>query len=217
VDHKGKDTHLSGTAVVELDGTLLHLGLGRKGVPAEVKGTITEVTNVLVSCSWDVLHDDKFEEANEANELEKTGTRDGVQGSEAVGDASEGCSGEVNVSRNTDTSLLDKVSSNGKHGDTSVLDLDVTETVELELVTVGNDTKRVEEAKGGLGTELAIETHVGSDRGTGDLGRSEGGGRGDEGGDDNRLHDIDMFDFEEIVNRSDGERLFRKRKETASS
>jgi hypothetical protein len=36
VDHKGKDSHLGGTALVELDGTLLELGLLIKGVPAEV-------------------------------------------------------------------------------------------------------------------------------------------------------------------------------------
>jgi hypothetical protein len=35
VDHKGR-SHLSGTALVELDGALLELGLFIEGVPAEV-------------------------------------------------------------------------------------------------------------------------------------------------------------------------------------
>jgi hypothetical protein len=56
-----------------------------------------------------------------------------------------------------------------------VLDLNVSETVELFLVTIGNKSKRVEESKRSLGTELAFE---GSQRGGGGglLGRSEGSG-----------------------------------------
>jgi hypothetical protein len=40
VDHKGKDTHHGGTAIVELNGTLLGLRRGIKSVPAKVNGTI---------------------------------------------------------------------------------------------------------------------------------------------------------------------------------
>ena len=43
VDHKGEHTHLGGTSLVKLNSTLGHLGLGIEGVPAEVKGTVTEV------------------------------------------------------------------------------------------------------------------------------------------------------------------------------
>ena len=40
--------HHSGTSVVQLNGTLLKLGLLRVFVPAEIKGTVTEVTNECV-------------------------------------------------------------------------------------------------------------------------------------------------------------------------
>jgi hypothetical protein len=52
VDHKGKDSHLGGAALVELDGTLGELGLGIEGVPSVVDGSVTEVTN-----KGDVTHD----------------------------------------------------------------------------------------------------------------------------------------------------------------
>jgi hypothetical protein len=50
----------------------------------------------------------------------------------------KGGSGAVDVSRETDTGLSNELSNNGKHGNTSVLDLDVSETVELLLVTIGD-------------------------------------------------------------------------------
>jgi hypothetical protein len=40
VDHKGKDTHHGGTALVELNGTLLELSFGIERVPAKVNGAI---------------------------------------------------------------------------------------------------------------------------------------------------------------------------------
>jgi hypothetical protein len=73
VDHESEKTHLGGTALVELDGTLGELGLLIKGVPAIVKGTVTEVTGEF--SSGDVLHDGKLKEANEGKDLE--GTEDG--------------------------------------------------------------------------------------------------------------------------------------------
>jgi hypothetical protein len=58
VNQKGKDTHLGGTALVELDGTtalveldgtLLQLGLLVEGVPSEVDVVITEVADEFSS------------------------------------------------------------------------------------------------------------------------------------------------------------------------
>jgi hypothetical protein len=194
VNHKAEDAQLCGTAVVELDGTLGKLGLGIKGVPSEVEGSVTEVTDEFISGSFDVLHDGKLEEANEGKHLEGSGSGDGIRaekGGDTVGVGRECVSGHVNVSRKVDSVTGDNLSEEGKLTDTSVLDLDVTETVELLLVTVGNQTEGIEESKGSLGTELAIESHVGGDRGSdGTLGRGEGSGGGDDGGDDDRLHDV---------------------------
>ena len=53
VDHKTEETHLGGTAVVELDGTLLELGFFVKRVPAKVEVSVSEVTREF--SSGDVL------------------------------------------------------------------------------------------------------------------------------------------------------------------
>jgi hypothetical protein len=191
VDHKGKDSHLGGTALVELDGTLLELGLLIKGVPAEVDGSVTEVSGEF-RFTGEVLHDRGLKDSNEEKELDKSTSGDLLEGGETVGDGRKGLSGVVDGSRKTDTGFLDKVSNNGEHRDTSVLDLDGTETVELLLVTIGDKSKGIKESKRSLGTELVFEGHVGGNRSTGSvLGRGEGGGTGDEGGDDNGLH----FDY----------------------
>src|SRR6056300_650739 len=51
MDHKSEDTEHSGTAIVELDGTLLKLGFFIKVIPAEVDVSITEVTDVFIAGS----------------------------------------------------------------------------------------------------------------------------------------------------------------------
>jgi hypothetical protein len=188
VDHKGKDSHLSGTALVELDGALLELGLFIEGVPAEVDGSVTEVSREF-SFTGEVKHDRGFEDSNKEEELNKSTSGDLLEGGETVGDGRKGLSGVVDGSRKTDAGLLDEVSNNGEHTDASVLDLDGTEAVELLLVTIGDKAKRIEESKRSLGTELVFEGHVGGDRSTGGvLGRGKGGGTGDEGGNDDRFH-----------------------------
>ena len=190
VDHKGKDSHLGGTALVELDGTLLHLGLLVEGVPSEVKSLVTEVTDEF--SSGDVLHDSEFKESDEGNDLANSGTLDGGKGGETVGDSGERKSLVVNVSGKTDSGLLDEVSSDGEHTDASVLDLDVTETVELLLVTIGDKSEGVEESKRSLGSELVFEGLQGGGGGS-LLDRGESNGRGDEGCDDNRLHFVKLI------------------------
>jgi hypothetical protein len=204
VNHEGQHTHLGGTALVELDGALLELGflctsqkhcvlekkykkvqyirivrvrwsalLTIEAVPAKVQSSVAEVTNEF--SSGDVLHDGKFQETNEKKDLEGTGNRDGERGIPSVSKVRELGAIIGNVSGKVDSGGVDEVSDNSQHADTSVLDLNVSETVELFLVTIGNKSKRVEESKRSLGTELAFE---GSQRGGGGglLGRSEGSG-----------------------------------------
>ena len=194
VDHKGKDTHHGGTSLVELDGTLLKLGLLVKGVPAKIEGVVTEVTDEF--SSGDVLHDSKLKETNEGNKLSDSSTLDGVEGGESVGDIGEGKSRVVDVSWKTDSVLGDKVSDNGKHGDTSVLDLDVTKTVELLLVSISNKSEGIEESKRRLGSKLILEGLQGGGGG-GLLGRGESRGGGDKGGKDGGLH-VDNTDLTKL-------------------
>ena len=145
VDHQCQQTHLCGTAVVELDGTLGELGVFIEGVPAKVDESITEVTGEL-SLTCDVLHDSQLEESDEGNDLADTGTTDGGERTEAIRDIGEVKARVVDGTRETDSCLLDEVSEHTKHTNTPVLDLDVTETFELLLVTVCDQTQGVEEA-----------------------------------------------------------------------
>ena len=185
VNHQGKDTHLGGTSVVKFDSTLLKLGGIIKSVPAKVDGAVTEVTNEFSAS--DVLHDRNFEKTNEGNDLGKSSSRDGLEGSKSVGDGGKAGAGVVNVSWKTDATFGSKVTGNGKHGNTAVLQLDVSKTIEFSLVTVSDKTKRIPVAKGDLGTKFIFESR--KSRGGSLLGgRGKGGGDGKEGGKNSGLH-----------------------------
>jgi hypothetical protein len=187
MNHKSKDTHHGGTSVVQLNGTLGELGLFIKGVPAEVKGTVTEVTNVLIASSLNVLHNSKLKESNEGKDLEGSGNRNLEGASPSLSDVTEGGSRVVNVSRKTNSSTGGDLSKEGKLGDTAVLELDVTETVEALLVGIIEQSQRIEEAKRRLSTKLVLEGVEGGGGGL-VLGRGESGDRADKGSDDGRLH-----------------------------
>jgi hypothetical protein len=188
VNHQSEDTHLGGTSVVQFDGTLLHLDLRFEGVPAVVDGSVTEVTNEL--SSGDVLHDGDLQSANEKEHLDKASSRDGGEGSESSGDGLKAGARVVNVTSKADSTLSGEVSSDGKHADASVLELDETQAVELGLVTVGDKAKGIPESKRNLGTELVFEGHVGGNRSAAGLGRGKGGGTGEEGSEDSELHGV---------------------------
>ena len=188
MDHEAKDAHHGGTAVVELDGTLGKLGLLIEGIPAEVEGAVAEIAGEL-GLAGDVLHDEELKDANEGDDLEKAGLGDGagsVDGRKTVGEGIEGVSGLVDAARKVDAVAGDDLAEEGKLTDAAVLDLDVTEAVEALLVGILKKAEGVEEAKGGLDSELGLEGLEGGGGGT-LLGGGEGGGAGNEGGDGERL------------------------------
>ena len=199
MDHKSEDSHHGGTSLVQLDSALGELGVGIKGVPAVVDEAVTEVTNEF--SSGDVLHDEDLKESDESEELEKGSRGKAGDGVETGRNVRELGSREVNGSRKTDSGLFDEVSNDGKHGNTSVLDLNVSETVEVFLVSIGDKSEGVEEAKRRLGSEFILEGLQGGGLG-GLLGRSEGGGSGDEGGKDGELHVSDWIRKYEDENSS---------------
>mmetsp|Transcript_16822 Transcript_16822/g.33590 ORF Transcript_16822/g.33590 Transcript_16822/m.33590 type:complete len:115 (-) Transcript_16822:87-431(-) len=93
VDGKAKDSHHGGTAIVELNGTLLVLLLVVEGVPAKIdtEGHVAEVTGEFTGAS-NVTHDEKLEPADEEDDLEEARAGDGigaVKGIEAIGDVGE--------------------------------------------------------------------------------------------------------------------------------
>ena len=154
------DTHLGGTSVVELDGTLGKLGLFIKGVPAKVKGAVTEVTNEFVAGSLNVLHDTKLKGTNEGNNLGEASSGNGIRsadGSQTVREGVEGATRVVNISTEVDSVAGHNLSKEGKLADTAVLDLDVTETVETFLVGIVEHAEGIEKSEWGLGTEFGLE------------------------------------------------------------
>jgi len=158
VDGKAEDAHHGGTALVELDGALLELLLLGEGVPAEInaEGHVAEITDELAG-SGNVAHDKELEPSDEEDDLKEALTGDGistVQGGEAIGDVGELTAAEVDGTAKVDTGTGDDVAKEGKHGNAAVLDLNVSEAVELVLVAVGDQAEGIEEAKRGLGTEL---------------------------------------------------------------
>ncbi|KAL7513477.1 hypothetical protein ACHAXN_010698, partial [Cyclotella atomus] len=186
VNHKSKNSHHGGTSVVQLDGTLGELGLFIEGVPSEVKCSVTEVTNEL-TLAGNILHDGKLQESNEGEDLKSSGNGNLKGASPSLSNIRELGSIVGDVTRETDTSTGGDLSKEGQLADTSVLQLNVTETVETLLVGIIQQSQRIEESKRGLGTEFVLEGSEGGG-GLASLGRGESGGAGDEGGNDGRLH-----------------------------
>jgi len=85
-----------------------------------------------------------------------------------IGEGVKGISRVVDVSREVDSVTGDNLSKEGKLTDTSVLDLDVTKTVESFLVRICEEAKRIKESKRRLDSKLVLESHVGGN-GTSDL------------------------------------------------
>ena len=190
VHHKSENTHHGGTAIVELNSTLLKLGLLIELIPAEVDVSVTEVTDEFISSSGDILHDEELQQTDEANNLNSSPVRDRVraeEGSQTVGVRVEGVTGVVDVSSKVDTGTSDDVTQEGELRNTSVLDLNITETVETLLVGIIEQSQGIEESKRRLDTELTLKGVKGSG-GLASLGRGKGGGGGDSGGKDDGLH-----------------------------
>ena len=145
MDHKTQDSHLCGTSVVQFNGTLGHLFFLIEGVPPEIDGSGAEVTNEF-SVSGVVTHDE-FKYQDEGEDLDPSSLRDGGKGTGSGRDVGEGGSVVVNVSSKTDSSGLGDESKEGKHGNTSVLQLGVSELVESFLGSSIEHTKRIEESK----------------------------------------------------------------------
>ena len=161
VDHEAEDAHHGGTAVVELDGALGELGLLVKGVPAEVEGTVAEVTGEFTGLGTvgGVLHDTKLEGADKEDDLGNSGLGDGVgadDGGDAVGVGVEGVASEVDGAVKVDAGAGDDLAEEGKLGDTAVLELDVTKALEAFLVSIVEEAEGIVEAEGLLGTELLL-------------------------------------------------------------
>ena len=191
VNHKTEDTHLGSTSVVELNGTLGELVFFREGVPSEVNVSVTEVTNEFISSSLNITHEGAFQPADEGNDLDKSGSGDGIRSENSgntVGVGVEGVTRVVNVSWKVDSGTGGDLAQEGQLADTSVLDLNVTKTVETFLAGTVQLSEGIPETKRGLGTKFVFEGG-GLEGGLGGiLGRSESSGGGEERGKSKELH-----------------------------
>ena len=190
VHHEAKDAHHGGAAIVQFDGALGELGLLIKGLPAEVDPAVAEVADELIAGSGDILHEARLQESNEDEDLAESLLRNrigSVQSGPAISERVEGVTGVVNVSGQMDSGAGHDLAQKGELGHAGVLDLHVTEVVETGLVSIVQESKRVKESKGRLGSELGLERVQG--RGGGLLrDRGEGGGGAHEGGEEGKLH-----------------------------
>ena len=186
MNHKAKDTHHGGTAVVQLNGTLLKLGLFIVVVkPSNRKARGREVTG---EGSLSLLPSGKLKEAYEGKHLESSGNGDIEGAGPALSYIREQLVlGGGDVTREVESGTSGDLAKEGKLADTPVLELDVTETVETLLVGIVEQSQRIEETKRNLSTELVLEG-VESGGGLASLGRGESGGRADKSSDDGRLH-----------------------------
>ena len=145
MDHKSKNTHHGSTSVVEFDGTLLKLGLLVKGIPAEIGGSVAVVSGEFTVSIG--LANDELEEEDEDENLRQATLGEGGDGSKTRGDIGELLAVKGQVSWEAVSGKGVKVTSNGKHGDTSVLDLNLAKTLESGLASVVKHTKRIKESK----------------------------------------------------------------------
>ena len=160
MDHKSKNSHHGHTTIVQLDGTFGELGLLIEFVPSKVNVPITEITNKLISSSWNILHDAGLQETNEEEDLGESILGNGIgpiNSRPSIAERAELMSGVVDGAREVDAGAGDNVAQEGEHGHAAVLDLDVAKAVESSLVGIVKQTKWVEEAKGGLGSKLGLE------------------------------------------------------------
>jgi hypothetical protein len=130
VDDKPGDSHLGGTSLVQFEGTLSELGGIIELVPSKVQSAISVVTGEFgqsKGITVDHFGDGKEEEHLHEDNLSVFVVGNGREGLEAIG--------EGITSGETDSGSGDEVSSDSKHGNTSVLDFDLT--VEIELFRVG--------------------------------------------------------------------------------
>lgn len=116
-------------------------------------------------------------------------SRDALETGKSNGNGGEACTVVINITRKTHTGSSHNMSGDGQHGNTTVLDLDVAQTVETVLILLIDHVEGVPEAEGCLGAELILEASS-LQSGVGGLGsgRSEGCSGGGEGSGNCEFH-----------------------------
>jgi len=140
-NHVSDNSHHSSTAVIKLGVELAGLLLG-------VKDIITEVTNSVVTVVLGSGPPGDLNKSAEGNDLCKSSGGDGEDSLDTSGDIRELKSGgRRDVSVEDDVVVVDDGSNNGHHGNTSVLALDGTTTLEGLRLGV-HPSERIEDSEG---------------------------------------------------------------------
>mmetsp|Transcript_18419 Transcript_18419/g.23698 ORF Transcript_18419/g.23698 Transcript_18419/m.23698 type:complete len:224 (-) Transcript_18419:41-712(-) len=182
------DTHHGGTALVQFNLSLSKLGTFVELVPAKVKSTVTVVTDEF-SFSESITVD-HFCYSEKGKHLHQNSLA--VTGGVKSGECSQTIRNALST-RETDAIGCDQVTNNGQHTDTSVFELNGTKTIESFLVSIGDKTKGIEEAKRSDGTNIVFEGRQSAGRSL--LGgRSESSSRRKECGENSSLHGFNRFD-----------------------
>ena len=179
-DHVSKDSQHSGTSVVQLNIKLA-------GLFFRVFDVTSEPSNSVVSVILGGRHPGQFNKSNEKEDLGKSSRRDSGNTGHSSWDVRElQVVGRGDVSVEDDVVVVDNGSNNSSHGNTSVLALDSSAAFEGLRLSV-QPSERVENSKGLGDTKFEFADLKGGG-GLSLLGRGESGSRGDEGGEDSRLH-----------------------------
>ena len=146
VDHQGKDAHLGGTAVVELDGELLVDGLL---VPS---GGLELSLLDLVLAGGEATLDGGNSQKGAEDGLHRKVSQSGKTSLNVGQVVAGGQAGGKAVA-----SGGDKVAKDGKLGNAAVLGLNGAEAIELLLVSIFQQTQRIPEA---CAEKQKIETNI---------------------------------------------------------
>ena len=163
VDHKTKDAHHGCPSVVQLNAALAGLRRVRETVPRGDSEPVSEVTWELrlpSTVPLDVVHDAELKEEDEGNNLREAILRDRI-GPEERGEADrvrrEGVAGVVDVPAQEVAASGCNLPEEGKHGNSAVLDFDISQAVKPFLIGLVEHTKRIEESERGLGSDFRLD------------------------------------------------------------
>eukprot|EP01083_Nonionella_stella_P271087 918305_1 len=179
-NHISHDSHHSGTSVVKLNIKLAGLLLGVLNIGSEVSYSVISV--VLGG-----RHPCELNKGEESKDLGKSGSGDGTDSVNSGGNIRElKVGGRGKVSVEGDVVVVYDNSYNGCHGNTSVLTLDGTTTLEGLGLSL-EPSKRIIDSEG-LGDSKLNLRNLKRGGGLGGGGRGECGSRGNKEGGDEKLH-----------------------------
>ena len=145
VNDKTPDSHHGCASIVQLDTALSKLSLFVKFVPPKVQRSVSVVTHKLclvvepIRIAVDNFCQNKKEKHLDSNNTATLGLYQGWDSGKTIGDTFS--AGKANPGSSY------QVSYNGQHGHASVLNLALAEQVELFLVSIGNNPKRIPKSK----------------------------------------------------------------------